>query len=309
MITMLSANAPAHIQDMGRYGLRSLGIGHAGAMDVQALRTGNILLRNHENAAALEVALGGISLRFERDTPFCITGALYHAELDGRPVHSYWRHTAQKGQVLTLLRAVHGMYGYLCVAGGFDVPQVLGSRSTDLKAGFGGFAGRAVQAGDCLPVGEGAPFLPDTGIAPVPFSGCIRLVPSSEYTAFSKHSRSVLLHENWLLRSDSNRMGYRFDGQPLVLERPLAMLSHAVQAGTVQVPPDGQPIVLLADAQTTGGYPKIACVIAADLGRLAQTRFGARVRFVSADRRDALAALRKNETYLNQIRRIAYADS
>lgn len=145
MIHVSAVQAPAHIQDTGRYGHRRYGIGHAGAMDTVALAAGNILLGNDEGTAAIEIALGGIMLVFERDMPFCLTGAVYQAELDGEPVHSYWRYTARKGQTLKLVRAVQGMYGYVCVAGGFDVPEVMGSRSTDLKAGFGGYQGRMLQ--------------------------------------------------------------------------------------------------------------------------------------------------------------------
>ncbi|STZ75371.1 biotin-dependent carboxyltransferase family protein [Bergeriella denitrificans] len=311
MMNVLSVNAPAHIQDLGRYGLRRYGIGHAGAMDTLSLRAGNILLGNEENAPALEIALGGISVSFERDTPFCITGALYHAELDGEPVHSYWRYTARKGQVLKLVRAVQGMYGYLCVAGGFDVPEVLGSKSTDLKAGFGGHEGRMLEKGDEIPLGGGAEHLGRVGIAHIPFTNCIHLFPSSEYGAFTEQSHIHLFHKPWLLQSDSNRMGYRFDGHGhnLELKQPLEMLSHAVQAGTVQVPPGGNPIILLADAQTTGGYPKIACVAAADLGRLAQVRFGGKIRFKQIDGAKAAKLLRQNEVYLNQVRKIANENS
>ncbi|HGG8242837.1 TPA: biotin-dependent carboxyltransferase family protein [Neisseria meningitidis] len=306
MIHVSAVQAPAHIQDTGRYGHRRYGIGHAGAMDTVALAAGNILLGNDEGTAAIEIALGGIMLVFERDTPFCLTGAVYQAELDGEPVYSYWRYTARKGQTLKMVRAVQGMYGYVCVAGGFDVPEVMGSRSTDLKAGFGGHQGRMLQKGDCLPIGKGAQELSKVGIAPIPFTDTVHLIPSSEYAAFSEKGRLNLERETWTLQSDSNRMGYRFDGQPLTLSQPLEMLSHAVQAGTVQVPPGGKPIILLADAQTTGGYPKIATVAAADLGRLAQVRFGSKVKFKIIGLKEATALRRKNQVYLNQIRRITH---
>lgn len=305
MITVLSVNAPTHIQDAGRYGLRRYGVGHAGAMDALAFQAGNLLLRNPPDTPALEIALGGVSIRFERDTPFCITGAVYQAQLDDLPVYSYWRYTARKGQTLTLVRAVQGMYGYLCVAGGFDVPEVLHSKSTDLKASFGGFQGRNLQAGDEIPLGGEALEMGRVGIAPIPFANRIRALPSSEYAAFKPQSHSLLWQNPWQLQSDSNRMGYRFDGRALELERPLEMLSHAVQAGTIQVPPGGKPIILMADAQTTGGYPKIACVAEADLGRLAQVRFGSKVYFQMITPLQAAELKRKNQHYLNQIQRIA----
>lgn len=305
MIHIEEVAALAHIQDLGRYGRRRFGIGHAGAMDAQALQAGNLIVGNEAGAAAVEVVLGGLRVRFERDTPFCITGAAYEAELDGEPVYSYWRYTAEAGQVLHLHRAVHGMYGYLCVAGGVDVPEVLGSRSTDLKAAFGGYEGRALRSDDVLPQGRGADYLSHLGIAPPAWRGVIHALPSSEYQAFGRKAHSLLWQNPWALQSDSNRMGYRFSGQALELEAPLEMLSHAVTAGTIQVPPSGQPIVLMADCQTTGGYPKIACVAAADLGHLAQLRFGGSIRFRMTDAAGAAKLMRQNQAYLNQIKRIA----
>lgn len=305
MITVNDIRAVAHIQDSGRYGHRHLGIGHAGAMDVLALQTGNLLLCNDPHAAALEIALGSLSVSFARDTVFCITGAFYEAFLDGQPVYSYWRYSARRGQTLQLVRAVQGMYGYLCVSGGFDLPEVLGSRSTDLKAAFGGFHGRSLQAGDQLPLLDGLSSAKRIGIAPPARPPRIRIVFTAEYQAFDETAHTSLLENGWQLRSDSNRMGYRFDGRELALRQPLEMLSHAVCAGTVQVPPSGQPIILMADAQTTGGYPRIACVAAADLGHLAQTRFGSKIYFERASVAEARKLQQKNQIYLNQIRRIA----
>ena len=280
MMRIHSVQAIAHIQDLGRFGLRRFGIGHAGAMDTLALQAGNLLLGNETGAAALEIALGGISVSFTRDT-------------------------ARRGQTLTLKRAVQGMYGYLCVAGGFDVPEILGARSTDLKAAFGGFQGHCLQAGDEVPLGAGARSLSHIGVAPITPATSIRALPSSEYAAFGLDAQRALWQQPWVLQSNSNRMGYRFSGETLALAQPLEMLSHAVPFGTIQVPPSGQPIVLMADTQTTGGYPKIACVVAADLGRLAQVRFGSEIYFQICSAEEAAKLHLKNQIYLNQIKRIA----
>ena len=305
MMRIHSVQAIAHIQDLGRFGLRRFGIGHAGAMDTLALQAGNLLLGNETGAAALEIALGGISVSFTRDTPFCLTGAIYEAALEEQAVHSDWRDTARRGQTLTLKRAVQGMYGYLCVAGGFDVPEILGARSTDLKAAFGGFQGHCLQAGDEVPLGAGARSLSHIGVAPITPATSIRALPSSEYAAFGLDAQRALWQQPWVLQSNSNRMGYRFSGETLALAQPLEMLSHAVPFGTIQVPPSGQPIVLMADTQTTGGYPKIACVVAADLGRLAQVRFGSEIYFQMSSAEEAAKLHLKNQIYLNQIKRIA----
>ena len=185
---------------------------------------------------------------------------MYEASLDDMPVYSYWRYPVRAGQVLRLNRAVQGMYGYLCVAGGLDVPEILGARATDLKAQFGGHLGRALQAGDQLALLESAGCLNKIGIAPIELTNQIRALPSSEYEQFSRKALYRLWQNPWILQSDSNRMGYRLGGGKLEREQNIDMLSHAVQFGTIQVPPSGQPIVLMADTQTTGGYPKIATV-------------------------------------------------
>lgn len=307
MIEILNCQAPVSIQDTGREGLRNLGIGRAGAMDTLALRAGNILLGNAEHAAALEIALGGLTLRFHCDTYFCITGAFYEAELDGQAIFSYWRYPVRAGQTLKLIRAVQGMYAYLCVHGGLDVPVVLNSRSTDIKAQFGGHQGRFIQKNDQLPLGKQEALFPSLpiGIAPIELTNRIHALASSEAPAFTHKAQSVFWHNAWTLQSDSNRMGYRFSGHQLTLTQPLEMLSHAVQAGTVQVPPSGQPIILMADAQTTGGYPKIATIAQADLGRLAQIRFGTQVYFQSIDFEQAAKLRKRDEAYLYQVRKIA----
>lgn len=305
MIYVQQLSAFAHIQDLGRFGLRRFGIGHAGAMDKLALQAGNLLLQNTEDAPALEIALGGFTLTFDCDTPFCFTGALVEAELDGMPVFPYWRYTAKARQTLVLKRFITGNYSYLCVAGGFLVPKVLNAFSTDLKAGFGGLDGRLLKVGDVLLTQRRDTWLAPLGIEPIPFTNRIYAMPSSEYDAFSTDSQQRFWQQGWILQPNSNRMGYRLKGlQNLTLSHPLEMLSYAAPEGTVQVPPDGQPIVLMADTQTTGGYPKIACIAYADLGRLAQNSFGSTLYFEPVSREQALALHQKNIHYLNAIRRL-----
>ena len=306
MIYIQHIQAFAHIQDLGRFGLRGCGIGHSGAMDTLALQAGNLLLENENNAPVVELALGGMAVTFDCDTPFCLTGALCEAELDGKPIFSYWRYTAKARQTLNIKRIVKGNYAYFCVAGGFVVPNVLGSCSTELKAAFGGFQGRLLKAGDHLATGKRDYQLSEIGIEPITFTNRIYATASSEYDDFTSDSQTQFWQQGWQLQSNSNRMGYRFTGlQKLSLNAPLEMLSYAAPAGTVQVPPDGQPIILMADAQTTGGYPKIACVIFADLGRLAQTSFGHDVYFEQVSREKAIELYQQDQVYLENIRRKA----
>lgn len=294
----------AHIQDLGRFSFRNYGIGHAGAMDSLALQAGNLLLGNEPDVPAIEITLGGFSLTFDCDTPFCLTGALCEAYLDDKPIYAYWRYTAKARQRLTVKRLTMGNYLYLCVAGGFSVPKVLGSYSTDLKAGFGGYQGRLLRNGDNVPTSKRDVFLSTISIEPIDFTNKIHLVPSSEFSDFTEQSQQNFQTQPWRLEKNSSRMGYRFSGeQKLNLTQPLEMLSYAVPMGTVQVPPDGMPIILMADTQTTGGYPKIACVIEADLGRLAQTPFESAVYFSVISHQEAHERYQKNQDYLTGIRR------
>ncbi|MFC0309700.1 biotin-dependent carboxyltransferase family protein [Gallibacterium trehalosifermentans] len=307
MIYIEKISGFAHIQDLGRFGYRNFGIGHAGAMDPLALQAGNLLLENTFDASAIELSLGGITLTFDCDTPFCLTGALCEAYLDDNPIYAYWRYTAKAKQRLTIKRLTQGNYCYLCVAGGFLVPQVLGSYSTDLKAGFGGYKGRCLAKGDHIPTGKRDLYLSSIGIEPIAFTNNIYFIASSEFSAFTSESQQYFTQQTWSLSQNSNRMGYRFSGEkPLQLKQPLEMLSYAAPMGTVQVPPDGQPIILMADTQTTGGYPKIACVIQADLGRLAQNKLGDPLQFHLISRQQALEISQQNQLYLENIRRTTY---
>lgn len=304
MIEIVSIQTRATIQDLGRPGYRHLGVSHCGAMDKLALQAGNLLLGNDPNAAAIEVVLNGIELRFLQDMAFCVTGAFYDMRLADREIYAYCRYYGKKGQTLTLSRAKIGMYAYLCVKGGFNVPMELGSASTDIRASIGGLEGRYLQAGDKLSTHSDGRYSSEIAIAPIPLKHHLYAVPSSEYAAFKRKSQYYWWQTKWTLQSNSDRMGYRFQGEPLELIKPLEMLSHAIQFGTVQVPPSGQPIILMADAQTTGGYPKIASVIDADLGQLAQVRLGSRVTFEMVDLAQAAKCRRQNDVYLNHIRRI-----
>lgn len=309
MIEILSLQARASVQDLGRFGYRHLGVSHSGAMDKLALQAGNLLLGNAPNCAAIEVALNGMQVKFLQNMAFCVTGAFYDMNLDDVPVYAYCRYYAKAGQILTMHRAKIGMYGYLCLQGGIDVPLELGSTSTDARANLGGVEGRYLQAGDCLRTYSDGRKLSELAVAPIPLKEKIYAVPSSEYEHFKRKSQYHWWQNKWTLQSNSDRMGYRFQGKPLEFVKPLEMLSHAIQFGSVQVPPNGQPIILMADAQTTGGYPKIASVIDADLGRLAQIRLGSNVQFEMVSLAQAAKYRRQNEVYLNHIRRIVDAQS
>ncbi|WP_225781087.1 biotin-dependent carboxyltransferase family protein [Xenophilus sp. Marseille-Q4582] len=323
MLTLLRPGLLASVQDLGRPGHRQLGVCPGGALDTLGLTLANRLVGNPAGAAGLELTMGGCALRFEQDTRIALAGDDFDARLDGAPVHPLWSLPVRAGQTLVLgganrRRDKAGVRSWLAVAGGIDVPLRLGSRSTDLKAGFGGLEGRALRKGDALAVGPvvlseaqraSAPFGvrgPEAWEAPAPAGATanttvLRVLPGPEAHQFDDAVRAQFHAAPWRITPQSNRMGSRLEGPALVRRESGDMLSSAVIPGTVQVPPSGQPIILMGDAQTTGGYPRIAVVIRADLWKLAQAPLGGRLRLVAVDTAQALAAWQRQRRYLAQI--------
>ncbi|WBF44323.1 5-oxoprolinase subunit PxpC [Serratia rubidaea] len=303
MLKILRAGIYTTVQDLGRNGFRSLGISQGGALDAPALKIANLLVGNRADSAGLEITLGQFSAEFTRPGWIALTGAGCDALLDGKPLWTGWRYPVKAGQQLVLQKPKHGMRSYLAIAGGIAVPEVLGSRSTDLRTGFGGLEGRKLQDGDQLPLGEsakapGKPF----GVKQLLFNNRIRALPGPEYQEFSTAARETFWRTPWQLSPQSNRMGYRLQGSAeLTRTTAREMLSHGLQPGVVQVPHNGQPIVLMADAQTTGGYPRIACVIEADLYHLAQLRLGEPVHFIPCSLEDAQRAKKEQDLFIQQI--------
>ncbi|WP_312064712.1 5-oxoprolinase subunit PxpC [Pantoea septica] len=281
MLRILRAGLATTLQDSGRIGWRQSGISVGGVLDLPAMRTANLLVGNAPDSAVLEIVLGQFKAEFMRDGWFALTGAACNAELDDKPVWTGWRLPVKKGQVLTLSMPLHGMRSYLAIHGGFDVAPMLGSVSTDLKAGFGGWEGRKLEDGDRLPLGNPTQhFTRKAGVRQLLWGNRIRALPGPEYHEFSREAQQAFWRTPWMLSPQSNRMGYRLQGPELKRESARELLSHGLVPGVVQVPPNGQPIVLMADAQTTGGYPRIACVIDADLYQLAQIRLGEPIHFI-----------------------------
>lgn len=303
MLKILRAGIYTTVQDLGRNGFRSLGISQGGALDAPALKIANLLVGNRADSAGLEITLGQFSAEFTRPGWIALTGAGCDALLDGKPLWTGWRYPVKAGQQLVLQKPKHGMRSYLAIAGGIAVPEVLGSRSTDLRTGFGGLEGRKLQDGDQLPLGEsanppGKPF----GVKQLLFNNRIRALPGPEYQEFSTAARETFWRTPWQLSPQSNRMGYRLQGSAeLTRTTAREMLSHGLQPGVVQVPHNGQPIALMADAQTTGGYPRIACVIEADLYHLAQLRLGEPVHFIPCSLEDAQRAKKEQDLFIQQI--------
>ena len=302
-LLILRAGPLATVQDLGRSTWRDRGISRCGALDELALAWGNLLVGNAGDAAGLEFTLGAASLRLDADCCIAVTGTDADATLDGRPLRPWWRQRVHAGQTLKLAAPRERMRSYVAISGGIALPPSLGSRSTDLKAGFGGLDGRALRDGDRLPLNPPAA-LPAraVGLRPPDWDATLRVLPGPEHEAFAPSAREAFWSADWKVTPQSNRMGYRLAGPALLRERGDELPSHGVLPGVIQVPPSGQPIVLLADAQTTGGYPKIGVVIRADLWKLAQLRLGAALRFTPCTLADAQAALRVQRQRLDQLR-------
>lgn len=302
MLKILRAGLMTSLQDRGRNGWRQFGISVSGALDQPAMRTANMLVGNDEGSAVLEIVLGQFKAQFQRDGWFALTGAGCNANLDGNAVWTGWRLPVKKGQVLSLSMPVHGMRSYLAVNGGFDVPEMLDSASTDLKAGFGGFAGRKLQDGDLLPLGRATrDFSKKVGVRQLLWGNRIRALPGPEYNEFTREAQEAFWRSAWKLSPQSNRMGYRLQGRTLHRKATRDLLSHGLVPGVVQVPPNGQPIVLMADAQTTGGYPRIACIIEADLYHLAQLRLGEPIHFTHCTLEEAMQAKQQQQRVFDQM--------
>ncbi|MGD8106804.1 5-oxoprolinase subunit PxpC [Pantoea sp. FN0302] len=302
MLKIIRAGINTTLQDCGRSGWRQLGISGGGVLDEPAMRTANLLVGNPQTAAVLEITLGQFCAEFDRDGWFALTGAGCNADIDGRPAWTGWRLPVKKGQRLTLSMPVRGMRSYLAINGGFDIAPVLGSCSTDTRAEFGGWQGRRLQDGDLLPLA--APthdFSKTAGVRQLLWGNRLRALPGPEYHEFSKESQEAFWRVSWRLDPQSNRMGYRLQGRPLTRNVNRELLSHGLLPGVIQVPHNGQPIVLMADAQTTGGYPRIACVIEADLHHLAQIRLGEPIHFIHCTLEEALQAKRQQEQVIERM--------
>jgi antagonist of KipI len=326
-LKVLRPGVLATVQDLGRPGLQHLGIAPGGAMDPISHRIANALVGNRAHAATLEMALLGPELQLGCDALIALCGARFAAAIDGVPLPQSRPVLLRAGARLRVGRATQGGFGYLAVAGGLHVDPVLGSRSTHLAGGFGGWQGRSLARDAELPFATDAEALARARFAhltarhrsvtlarcetvrwlapgftlPEHDESAIRTVEGVHAALFDETAPEVFYGERWRIATHSNRMGYRLLGPRLALVRPIDILSQPTCLGAVQVPPTGQPIVLMADHQTTGGYPRIAEVIAADVPRLAQSTPGATVRFAHVSLTEADAAREALWTLVDQL--------
>jgi antagonist of KipI len=286
------------VQDLGRLGWRAEGVPVGGAADTVALRLANLLVGNDEAAAGLEITSVGPRLRFSEETWVAVTGAEFAGIPLGRPLRM------AAGSALDCGVARRGYRGYLAVVGGIAVAPVLGSASTNARAGFGGFRGRVLRDGDVLPLAAtcrrmvGRWHLDPRLVSGTPADCCVRVLPGAQGHEFPRS----WLEAVFVVSRNSDRMGLRLEGAALARATQRELVSTPVAPGTIQVPPDGQPIVLLADAQTLGGYPQLAHVATVDLPVLAQLRPGDTLRFTEVTLGEAQAALAAREHSLALLR-------
>jgi antagonist of KipI len=313
-LKILRAGFLTSVQDLGRVGFREFGISIGGALDSHALRVANLLTGNDEAAAGLEVTFGGLHIGFddERLVAWCGGDFSVRAASTSLPPGHAGRLGA--GEELIFDRPKSGCRSWLAISGGVDVPVVLGSRSTDLRANFGGLEGRALRDGEDIALGKRRSATAATTEIISSWSAqhdwantakaepVLRILRGADWKRFNASSHLALTTKAFTVTPDSNRMGARLEGAELKRNEDVDLVSEAVAPGTIQVPPNGKPIVLLGDCQTIGGYPKIAHVVTVDLPIAAQLRAGDKVRFREVTLADAHRLLFERERELEQFR-------
>lgn len=310
MITIIKPGLSDSIQDLGRFGYQKYGVVTSGAMDSFSHRVANLLVGNEETESTLEMTLVGPRISFEEDAVIALCGGDLNPTIDGVALPLWKSIFIKKNSELKLGAARKGCRAYLAISGGFDIIPVMKSRSTYLKAEIGGFKGRTLQAGDTIRVNE------RVGLSELLYRSLekssehhlneqirwkvsvnflpklttdyeIRIMRGRQYDLFNEKSQKRLVNEKYTVSSQSDRMGYRLTGHSLALKKEAELISEAVSFGSIQVPPDGNPIILAADRQTTGGYPKNGQIIAVDLSLIAQAKPGESFTFKEVSLEDA----------------------
>jgi biotin-dependent carboxylase-like uncharacterized protein len=317
MIEVLTNSSLNIVVDQGRLGRLAQGISRGGALDRLAYELGNIMAGNDSGAASIEVNSYPFRLRFDRDCKIAVTGALSFYSVDNVRHVPWSAGVVTAGQTLTIPYPLSGRSTYIALSGGVDVPRVLGSRTTDIRASFGGFDGKALLRGDHLhvvcastePLDDAgfkahiSPLLTDFWRSHAQGKTILRVVPAAQWEEFSTSARAEFTTGQYAVTNDSNRQGYRLEGPTLDRDGGGELLSHGILPGTVQVPRNGQPIIQLVDANTCGGYPKIANVIDADLWKFGQLSPKDKITFEVVTIEDAVQALKESQAYKSELSR------
>lgn len=273
------------IQDMGRYGYQETGMSVSGVMDTRAASLANILVGNDTNEAVIEITMMGPTMKFTEDEIIAVTGGDLGAKIDGKPVERYRAVLVKAGQTLSFMGMYGGSRAYIAFAGGLDIPVVMGSRSTNLKSKVGGYEGRKLGTGDEIAFRAPASWLPHMAerVYGLPSYGAkewtLRVVMGPQDDCFTDKGINTFLNSTYTISNEYDRMGCRMEGDVIEHKNGGDIITDGISFGAVQVPSHGNPIVMMADHQTTGGYTKIACVVSVDLPELAQCMPGHTVRF------------------------------
>lgn len=325
MIIIKKPGLLTSVQDLGRYGYQKYGVIASGVMDPFAHRIANLLVGNAENLPTLEITLQGPIIEFQKDTLISICGGELSPSINGHPVRTWRPIYVKKNSVLQFKLPKSGCRSYLAVSGGFSVSRVMGSHSTYLRAKIGGFHGRALKTNDQLLFGSYSQLSSrmiqqiNDSLSNMPFieinwsvspdlttlfstNTPIRVIKGRQYHLFTDDSQKQLWSHSFTILNQSDRMGYRLQGPTLELKNSEEMLSEAVSFGTIQVPPDGNPIILLADRQTTGGYPKIGQIASVDLSLIAQAKPGDKLQFTEVSHEEAQLLLLEKERKIQQLK-------
>ncbi|KMY52052.1 biotin-dependent carboxyltransferase family protein [Peribacillus loiseleuriae] len=325
MIKIIKPGLLTTVQDLGRYGFQKYGIIASGAMDQLSHRIANLLVGNDESKPALEITLIGPVIEFTETALISLAGGNLSPKINGCAI-DLWRPTlVSKGSTLSFGPCKTGCRAYLAIAGSFQITTVMGSDSTYLRAGIGGFKGRALKAGDVLrsePMSKCSTrifqrlskrlaerdYIEATWMADPILSSCymgkppIRVIKGRQYHWFTEESKQDFFQKEFMVTSQSDRMGYRLKGEPLALATAEEMVSEAVGNGSIQVPAEGNPIVLLADRQTTGGYPKIAQIATVDLPIIAQAKPGDKLQFKLISLKESQLMYLEREERIRQLK-------
>jgi len=297
------------VQDLGRPGFGAVGVSESGAADTVSLRLGNLLLGNEPGAAALEMTLTGGTFLFPEGAVIALSGAEFGAQCEGMELSLHCVYEIARGGRVTLGATQNSARGYLCVAGGIAAPEFLGSASTHLLSGLGGWEGRALRKGDRLPLGSSVGqirrrVLSSGAAEAVRPKKTLRVTSGPQVDWFEPEVWEKVFGHEFVVTEESNRMGLRLDGPRLQARGGGEMISEGVSLGAVQVTPAGQAIILFVEQQTTGGYPKIANVISADMHHVGQLRPRDRIRFAELSLEAAREAWLKQERLLSDTKRL-----
>ena len=305
-IKILDAGLLTTVQDLGRYGFQRYGVSASGVMDEYSAKIANKLVGNKVGEAVLETTLKGVQIEFLQNTAVAITGGNCDVTLNGTKIELWQSYLVNRGDILKMGICRSGLRNYLAFAGGIDVPIIMNSKSTNLKAKVGGFNGRKLMTGDVLSVGVGSletPLTLNKHYIPT-YSKDIKVgvILGQQDDYFTEAGIKTFLNETYTVTQESDRMGIRLSsvsGATIEHKNGADIISDGITFGAIQVPGSGQPIVMMADRQTTGGYTKIGNVISSDLAKLAQATPGTKVKFVEYTLEQAVQAIKNNDIIIN----------